>query len=298
MAQPSADVGRGETMKTILVPLEESDVLPSILKTALLAARRFDSYIEGLYEQPGLTEVVVAGEGLGVTPPDLVETFQQQERERAARAHEFFEAFMKENGVPLDGGGPPQDHPTAGWVEEEMPGRDLVGSRGRLFDLIVVGRPIRGAPTPTMSLLEAALFETGRPILIAPPTPPESLGERVVIAWNGSDETARAITFAMPFLRGAKAITVLSIENGGMVPGPSARDVTLHLMRNGLSADALVVPAGRRSAGEALLEEAGKLDVDLLVKGAYTRSRLRQMIFGGVTSHILEAAEVPVLMAH
>ena len=68
-------------MKTILVPLEESDVLPSVRIDAIV--RRFDSYIEGLYEQPGLTEVVVAGEGLGVTPPDLVETFQQQEKERA-----------------------------------------------------------------------------------------------------------------------------------------------------------------------------------------------------------------------
>ena len=92
-------------MKTILVPLEESGVLPSILETALIVGQKFNSYIEGLYEQPGLTEVVVAGEGLGVTPPDLVETFQQQEKERAVRAHELFEAFMKEKGVPLAGSG-------------------------------------------------------------------------------------------------------------------------------------------------------------------------------------------------
>ena len=139
-------------MKTILVPLEESDVLPSILEVAFIVAKRFGSYIEGLYEQPGLTEVVVAGEGLGVTPPDLVETFQQQEQERAVRAHELFETFMKEKGVPFSGGGDPQDHVTAGWVEENIPGRDLVGNRGRLFDLIVVGRPIRSSATPTMSL--------------------------------------------------------------------------------------------------------------------------------------------------
>ena len=69
-------------MKSILVPLEESSVLPSILETALIVGQKFNSYIEGLYEQPGLTEVVIAGEGLGVTPPDLVETFQQQEKEQ------------------------------------------------------------------------------------------------------------------------------------------------------------------------------------------------------------------------
>ena len=284
-------------MKTILIPLEDSDVLSSTLASAYIVAKRFGSYIEGLYEQPGLTEVVVVGEGLGVTPPDLVETFQQQEKERAVRAHELFKTFMDEKGVPFSGGGDTQDHVTAGWVEEDIPGRDLVGNRGRLFDLIVVGRPIRGSATPTMSLLEAALFESGRPLLIAPPEEPTKLAEHVVISWNGSYETPRCITFAMPLLRGAEKVTLLQVEEG-MVPGPTAKDATIHLRRNGIKAESLNVNAGRRTAGEAVLEESGKLGADLLVKGAYTRSRIRQMIFGGVTSHILEAAEIPVLMCH
>tara|TARA_Y100001934_G_scaffold40163_1_gene47824 strand:+ start:751 stop:1605 length:855 start_codon:yes stop_codon:yes gene_type:complete len=284
-------------MKTILIPLEDSDVLSSTLASAYIVAKRFGSYIEGLYEQPGLTEVVVAGEGLGVTPPDLVETFQQQEKERAVRAHELFKTFMDEKGVPFSCGGDTQDHVTAGWVEEDIPGRDLVGNRGRLFDLIVVGRPIRGSATPTMSLLEAALFESGRPLLIAPPEVPTKLAEHVVISWNGSYETPRCITFAMPLLRGAEKVTLLQVEEG-MVPGPTAKDATIHLRRNGIKAESLNVNAGRRTAGEAVLEESGKLGADLLVKGAYTRSRIRQMIFGGVTSHILEAAEIPVLMCH
>lgn len=284
-------------MKTILVPLEESDALPAILETALMIGQKFDSYIEGLYEQPGLSEVVVAGEGLGVTPPDLVETFQQQEKERAVRAHEIFEAFMKKNGVSLDGGGEPTNYSTAGWVEEEMPGRDLVGNRGRLFDLIVVGRPVRNSPTPTMGLLEAALFETGRPILIAPPKSPTSLGQNIIISWNGSFETPRCISFGMPLLMAANKVTVMQITDG-MVPGPTAQDATIHLRRNGVKAESLSIDAGRRTAGEAVLEEAEKLGADLLIKGAYTRSRIRQMIFGGITSHILDTAELPVLMCH
>ena len=284
-------------MKTILVPLEESDVLLSILETALLVGQKFNCYIEGLYEQPGLTEVVVAGEGLGVTPPDLVETFQQQEKERAVRAHELFEAFMIDKSVPLNGGGAPKNHITAGWVEEEVPGRELVGYRGRLFDLIVVGRPIRSSATPTMSLLEAALFETGRPILIAPPTPPQTLGKTIIVSWNGSYETPRCISFGMPLLEKAEKVIVLQVEEG-MVPGPTAADATIHLRRNGVPAEALNIEAGRRTPGEAVLEEAGNLGGDLLIKGAYTRSRIRQMIFGGITSHILDAGEIPVLMCH
>ena len=117
-------------MKTILIPLEDSDVLSSTLASAYIVAKRFGSYIEGLYEQPGLTEVVVVGEGLGVTPPDLVETFQQQEKERAVRAHELFKTFMDEKGVPFSCGGDLQDRVTVGWVEEDIPDRDLVDNRG------------------------------------------------------------------------------------------------------------------------------------------------------------------------
>ena len=120
-----------------------------------------------------------------MTPPDVVETFQQQEKGLRGPCARLFEAFMKEKGVPLNGGGDPREHATAGWVEEDIPGRDLVGSRGRLLDLIVVGRPIRSSATPTMSLLEAALFETGRPILIAPPKAPTELAKNVVISGTG-----------------------------------------------------------------------------------------------------------------
>ena len=101
----------------------------------------------------------------------------------------------------------------------------------------------------------------------------------------------------MPMLQAADKVTVLQVEEG-MVPGPTAADATIHLRRNGVAAEALNVDAGRRTAGEAVLEEAEKLGADMLIKGAYTRSRIRQMIFGGITSHILDATEMPVLMCH
>ncbi len=285
-------------MKTILVPLEEGGSLPSILQCTLLTARRFGSYIEGLYDQADdVSQIIASGEGLGITPPDIVEAFQQREQEHAVHAHELFEAFMKENGVPLSGGRELQEGVSASWIEESIPGRELIGHRGRIFDLTVVGRPVRNQATPSMGLLEAALFETGRPVLVAPPTVPTSAGENVVIAWNGSDETARAVTFAMPFILKASKVTVAEIEDG-MVAGPNAADVTIHLQRNGVNADIVHIPVASGSAGHRLLAEADRLGVDLLVKGAYTRSRLRQMIFGGITSHILDAADIPVLMSY
>ena len=148
-----------------------------------------------------------------------------------------------------------------------------------------------------MATLEAVLFESGRPILIAPPTPPATLVEVIVIAWNGSTETARTVAFAMPVLAQARQVVVLSVE-GASVPGPSGEDLVKTLRANRIEAEPLTLaPAGRQS-GELFLEHATAIGADLVVKGAYTQSRLRQMIFGGATSHILAHAELPVLMAH
>jgi nucleotide-binding universal stress UspA family protein len=142
------------------------------------------------------------------------------------------------------------------------------------------------------------LFESGRPILIAPPAPPSKLGETIAIAWNGSTETARATAFAMPFLRQASRVIVITVEGSPLHEGPVGEQLARTLRMNGVPAEASTVKGERRSLGETLLKVSASLGVDLLVKGAYTQSRLRQMIFGGTTSHILAEATVPVFMAH
>jgi nucleotide-binding universal stress UspA family protein len=150
-----------------------------------------------------------------------------------------------------------------------------------------------------MATVEAALFDSGRPVLIVPPltSEPAALGDTVVISWNGSTETARAVSFAMPFLIRARRVVVLTVE-GATVEGPSGEQIAATLRLHGVSATALTKEDERRSPGAAILAQARELGADLLVKGAYTQSRLRQMIFGGPTQHILEHAELPVLMAH
>lgn len=282
-------------MKAILVPFEESDVVDSVLGTACLAARRFGSYVEGVYVQPALPAIASA-DGFGVVTPAFVEKYEQEDRARISQAEQYFNDFMKSRDVVAGEPTVPTDSPSAVWLNVG-PSDDYVGHRGRLFDLIVVGRPVHGATTPTMHTLEAALFETGRPILIAPPTAPTTLGETIAIAWNGSTETARTIAFAMPFLTRAKNVVVVTIEDA-MVPGPTGAEVAKHLSRNGIDASAVDSAAGKRSLGEAMLDESAKQGADLVVKGAYTNSRLRQMIFGGATSHILAYTEIPIFMAH
>ncbi len=285
-------------MKTVLVHLDEHDSLPAMLETALLVARRFGSHIEGLHVRPGVPRMVpVSPEGAGLATTELIESLDREEQQIARRVRDRFETFLREHQVTRTEAVPPADEPTASWRETVSPGDEGLATRGRAFDLIVVGRPLDRQTGPRMSTLEAALFESGRPVLVVPPTPPSSLGEVVLIAWNGSTETARTIAAAMPFLAGAREVVVLSVEEG-MVPGPPGRDVAQNLIRNGIAAKARHVRAGGRVVGAVILEECTAAGADLLFKGAYTHSRLRQMIFGGATSHIIAHATLPVLMAH
>ncbi len=285
-------------MKTILLPLENGDGLRAMLETAWLAALSFGSTIEGLYIRRALPGVVVADiGGYAAAAPDLVESFEAEDRERGERARANFEDFLRAKGVTLGADPAAEGQPAAAWAQEIPPGDAAVGMYARLFDLTVVGRPVQGASTPAASTLETVLFDSGRPILIAPPDPPKSLGRTVVVSWNGSTETARAVAFAMPFLSRAERVVVLAVA-GVMVPGPSAAEAARQLKLNGIEAESRDATTDGRGGGETILAEAAALGADLLVKGAYTHSRLRQMIFGGATSQILAEAELPVFMAH
>lgn len=287
-------------MKTLLVPVAQHDSLDSVFKTAILVAQRFGSLIEGVSLRPALAEYV---------PVDMVGGMtwlrdEEADRIEAEAAGDRFIAYMEDAGISYqdsDAGSTPGTAPNAGarfrWRQNVPPGDAFLGQFARLFSATIVGRPGSDDAAPRMTTVETALFESGRPIILAPPTPPATLGESILIAWNGSTETARAIAFAMPFLRRARRIQVISAE-GGMVPGPSAEDVASALACEGIMATHKAILGGRRSPGEHYLDEAAELGCDLIIKGAYTQSRLRQMIFGGPTSHILAHAEIPVLMAH
>jgi nucleotide-binding universal stress UspA family protein len=286
------------TMRGILVHVDEHRALQSVLTSALHAARRFDGQIDGLHARPGAPRIIpVAPEGAFIPASEIVEDLERADRDLDRQLRERFDAFMREHGVPAAGSVLAGAEVAAAWRDDAVAGYEALGSVGRAYDLIVVGRPLPGAAVPSMSALEAALFESGRPILIAPPAPPDKMGEVVVVAWNGSTETARTIALAMPFLTQAETVVVLSVEDG-MVPGPSGAEIAKGLVRNGIAARTQQIRAGERSVGAAILEECATQGADLLLKGAYTHSRLRQMIFGGATSHILGAAELPVIMAN
>ena len=281
-------------MKTILVPFYDDDIAQSALATSWLVAERFSSYVEALFVMR--PPQIFDGEGIALAGSYMTQ-LKDEERRLAESAQKRFQSAIESRGVPVVDVNTPSDGVTAGWRETEGLEGQVVGDYGRLFDLIVIGRNF-GQPWIDLSVMcEAALFETGRPVLVAASQTPPTIGERIVVAWNGSTETARCIAMSMPFLERAQEVVVLTIE-GWQVPGPSGAQVAAHLKRNGIPASAKGVESGARSVGEAILDETKEFNADLIVKGAYTHSRLRQLVFGGATRHLLHNTPIPLFMAH
>ena len=281
-------------MKTILVPTEHNSSMLSALDAALLLAQKFGSCIEGFPLRPAVADIVAMDPDAGLT----MIAVKENDADMVRQSEEVFRTFMERHGVKRRADEAPESASLSwAWLASAPSGHDFVGSYGRVFDVIVLARPGGEWQSPSMVTLESALFESGRPVLIAPPKSPPSLGTNVLIAWNRSTEQARAMAFAMPILRLARRISILTVE-GSTVAGPSGVEMARSLRMNGIAAEPITLTAGKRSAGEAILAKAEELNCDLIVKGAYTQSRLRQMIFGGATRHILAHAELPVLMAH
>jgi hypothetical protein len=279
-------------MKTILVPTEHNASMQSALDTALLLAQKFDSCIEGFPLRPAVADLVAMDPDSGLT----MVAVKENDAEMVRQAEDLFHAFMTSHNVATRSGNAPASLSYT-WLGDAPSGHDFVGSYGRVFDMIVLARPGDEWQSPSMVTLESALFESGRPVLIAPPTSPRTLGTNVLIAWNSSTEQARTMADAMPLLRRAERITICTVE-GATVAGPSGEQMARSLKINGMAAETITLKPSKRGAGETLLAKADELGCDLIVKGAYTQSRLRQMIFGGTTRHILANAKLPVLMAH
>lgn len=187
-------------------------------------------------------------------------------------------------------------HPTCEWAEEEGRQADVIRRNGRLADVIVVPQPDRDRNLG-VNTLKAALFQTGRPVLMVPNgvAPPAKLGRKVTIAWNGSLEASRAVTMTLPLLRETEAVTILS--TGAEPNAASARDLAEYLRWHGVEATIHRFEKSRRLAAD-LLSLTAELGADTLIMGAYGDSHERETIFGGNTQHVVDKAAIPVILVH
>ena len=279
------------TIKTILLPRDQAEITTEVLATSLAVAQQFHAHLELLLlrRDPGDTMPFVfstlSSSNLRQT---VLEAAQQSENERAKQIRQSFDEFCAKHNIAIVDTPPgPTDSVSASWSEGED---DALIRRGRLHDLIIIGRPDQHAPTT----FETALLETKRPVLIAPPQVPITVGQRIAIGWNSSAEASQAVTDALPFMRHAANVTILTSQQRLQ----STQELIAYLAWHGIQAEFKLFNASSHAIGEALLAEAQDINADLFVIGGYSHTRARQILFGGVTQHFIHKAELPVLMAH
>jgi nucleotide-binding universal stress UspA family protein len=283
-------------MKNLLAVIGDGNAAP-VLEAALLTARRFDSHIVGLHSLTTEYAVVFGGEmGFSISS-EVDRTLEREGQDRRDQARRLFREFMTANGVPIEPVSPAHNGPSASWREEDGRQNAVVGMIGRVFDLILVEQPEKLASIAEATL-EDALFESGRPILMVPKRALSTIGEVIAIAWNGSTETALTVALGMPFIKQARQVVIVAVGPQHMPePGPEGDELARLLAHYGIEVSLRVAYGRQKAQGESFMKEAVAAGADLLLKGAYTQSRIRQMIFGGATRHIIMEANLPVLMA-
>jgi nucleotide-binding universal stress UspA family protein len=283
-------------MRNLLAVIGDGSAGP-VLEAALAVARRFNSQIVGLHSLTTEYAVVFGGEmGFSISS-EVDRTLEREGHERRDQARRLFRDFMDAHGVPIGPVAPGHNGPSASWREEDGRQNAVVGMSGRVYDMILVEQPEKLASIAEATL-EDALFESGRPVMMVPKLGSPSLGERVAIAWNGSTETALTVALSMPFLQQASEVIVVTVGPQHMPePGPTGEELARGLEGHGFSVSMRTAVGRQKPQGESFLKEAMAAGADLMLKGAYTQSRIRQMIFGGATRHIIMESRIPVIMA-
>ena len=285
------------TIKTILAPVSDAASAPAPLEAAFRLADLCAAHVTVLHVMADPTTAVpLVGEGMsGAMVEEMLKAAEKQARETADGTRAAFEEVRARHGIVLRER-PPADGLSTQWVEVVGQEEDVIARRGRLHDLVVMGHAGAGRDEVSSGQgLNAALLDSGKALLLAPAAMPATFGKRVVIAWNGSAESSRAVAAALPLLERADEVAVLTVNEQNAEMG--GIDLVDFLGWHGIAATHQDIPAGG-NAGIALLESCRMATADLLVMGAYTHSRLRQLILGGVTRHVMHKAEIPVLLSH
>ena len=284
-------------VRTILVPVTGTDEGLACNEAAFKLGAHLGAHVEGLHARRDARDALAyIGEGMtGAMIEELITTAEEESDQSTRRARQDFSAACEAAGFEQTERYGGAGALTAHLMIETGPEDELIALRGRVADMIVVSRVAKDGDPGMRATLEGALLESGSTLFVAPP---EGIGgplASAAIAWNGSAEAARAVSQALPLLAKAEKVSVLIIEEG-LRPGPSADDLVDYLAHHDINATIHPTQSNHLPTGEALLVDARAVEADFLVMGAYTHSRLRRMIMGSATEHVLSAAELPVLM--
>jgi nucleotide-binding universal stress UspA family protein len=254
---------------------------------AVSVANTFGAHITGI---AFVYEPVIPDTVMGGIPTDLIELQREENTKAASAAVSRFETAVTAAAVSA----------ATRVLDASLGGAATTfGQIARRFDITVVGQaqPERGAAEELM--IEGALFESGRPVIVVPYIQKQGLKlERVMACWDGGRTAARAIGDAMPLLARAKAVDVVIVTERNKNDEVTGANMSEHLARHGVRAEVKRIAKGDIDVQAAILDYAADSGADLIVMGGYGHSRLREFILGGVTRSILKSMTVPVLMSH
>ena len=276
--------------RDILLLVDDHASCASRTAAAIDLAIRSDAHLVGLR----LLSVPHVPGFVAAQMPDAVREAQVRiDREASNLARERFEDAGRRAGISYE------------WrdiaVDKDL-GAEPISLAARYADLLIVGQPDTDSTADERALVETLLVACGRPVLVIPSIgAPAGFGRKAIIAWDARREAARAVGDALPLLTAAEEAEVVTVNarpgRGGHGPEPGA-DIARHLARHGVKVKLAQLASGPLSVGDLLLNRAADQGADLIVMGAYAHSRLRDLVLGGVTKHMLKHMTVPVFTAH
>jgi nucleotide-binding universal stress UspA family protein len=278
-------------IKDIVVHVDSSERTAERVQLATRIAADKDAHVTGVFVIPDpYTPALMAG---GYVPTDIFDQFRQEAIADSEKAKELFLKITDAGGVHSE------------WRTEEGVASTVVARHARYSDLCVVGKGDYDEPVkyPHAELPADLMMTSGRPVLVVPNAGHfEVVGTRILVCWNTSREATRAVNDAMPFLQAAEKVTVLAVNphksSGGDHGDTPSADISLHLARHGVNAEAASTVASGIDVADTILARASDLGVDMIVSGAYGHSRTREWVFGGVTESLLRNTTVPTLLSH
>jgi nucleotide-binding universal stress UspA family protein len=276
------------TFKDMLVHLDDSKGSSARLEAAAALARVHGAHLTGIYILPTYDLYLYAEVYAG---PELIEAERQAAESRAKEKEIAFRNITQKEQL------------SAKWHSVEGEPAYQFNRHAHCCDLVIIGQADARDPyTLSGGFSSHVVLGAGRPTLIIPYIGLTKLpGKRVLVAWNASREAARAVHDALPFLVSAQTVSIITLNSSVEKASEyeSAIDkLRTHLARHGISATTDKLPVNDIEVGEALLSRAADENMDLIVMGAYGHSRLREIILGGTTQHLLKHMTVPVLLSH
>jgi nucleotide-binding universal stress UspA family protein len=275
-------------MRNILLPFEYIETIPHLVDCAVSLAKKYNSSVSGVAIHQRI-DSFIAQEGSIV----FDSLHHDENKEEAIKYKEKFIDHMntlKKSDSDLS-------DLKYKWLSEELENQKYLGDLSRVYNVVIISRPYQELQSASLSSIQTILFDGGRPVMLIPMNKQIDIGKEVVISWNCTTESSRAVFAALPILKKANNVTILTVEKV-ITDGPSGEQVSELLASHGIDAKPVTISGDEKKIGDAILDFSKSVDADLIVKGAYTQSRLREIIFGGATRHLMLHSEIPIYLVN